>query len=155
MVSPNPISIEIKSELTFLIFWIFLLFLISNFLARVGLEENSGVKFLSFFLGLSHPDLAKNNARNRFFNFLIFFLFFLEFSCPGRLWMEFGSKIFFPSFSPYFIPLWLKIMPQRGFSIFSIFFLFFLEFSRPGRVWTEFVTKIHFSLSRPILSRFG
>ena len=30
-----------------------------------------------------------------FFNFLNFFLFFLEFSCQGQVWTEFGTKILF------------------------------------------------------------
>ena len=39
--------------------------------------------------------LDRNNAGKRFFNFLIFFLFFLEFSCLGRVSTEFRSKTFF------------------------------------------------------------
>ena len=83
LASTNPFWIEIKSELTFLIFWIILLFFIWNFLARVGQEKNSGVKFFALFVGLSHPVLAKNNARNRFFNFLIFFSIFFGIFLPG------------------------------------------------------------------------
>ena len=55
-------------------------------------------------------------------------LFVSEFSCPVRVWTEFGTKYFF-SFSDYLIPFWLKIMPERGFLIFWIFLLFFSEFS--------------------------
>ena len=36
---------------------------------------------------------------------MIFFLFFSEFSCPGQVWTEFGSKIFFflsPPISSHF-----------------------------------------------------
>ena len=106
-------------ELTFLVFWIFLLFF-WNFLARVGLEKNSGVKFVFLFLGLSHPILDKNNAGNRFLNF---FAIFSLFSSPGRVWTEFGTKFFFFSFSAYRIPFWLKIMLERSFLIF--WFLFF------------------------------
>ena len=54
--------------------------------------------------------------------FLIFLLFFSEFSCPGRLWTEFGTKFFF-SFSAHLIPFWLKIMLERGFSIFFFNFI--------------------------------
>ena len=47
-----------------------------NFLAGVAYERNSGLKFFSPFLGLSHPVLAKNNAGKRFFNFWNFFPIF-------------------------------------------------------------------------------
>ena len=80
--------------------------------------------------------------------FLIFLLFFLKFSCPGRVWTELGTKIFFFSFSVYLIPFWLKIMLGRGFLVFWIFLRFFSEFSCPRRLWTEFDTKILFSPSR-------
>ena len=83
-------------------------------------------------------------------------LFFSEFSCPGQVWTEFGTKIFFFSFSAYLFPFWLKIMPERGFSIFWVFLLFFSEFSCLGWVWTEFGTKFFFfffSLSHPILAK--
>ena len=79
--------------------------------------------------------------------FWIFLLFFSEFSCPGRVWTEFGSKTLFVfNFSAYLVPFRLKIMPGRGLIIFWIFFLYFSEFSFPGRVWTEYRTKIVFSL---------
>ena len=54
-----------------------------NFLARVEYERNSGQKFFSRFLGLSHPILAKNNARKKFFNFLNFFAIFFVIFLPG------------------------------------------------------------------------
>ena len=90
--------------------------------------------------------------------FLIFLLFFSEFSSPGRVWTEFQTKIFFLSFSVYLIPFWLKLMPKIDFLIFWFFFLyFFSEFSCPGRVWTEFGTKFFFflflGLPQPVLDR--
>ena len=135
----------------FIIFWIFLLFFFWNFLARVEYERNFGVKFCFHFFGLSHFSL-KIMFGIGFIIFWIFLLFFSEFSCPGRVWMELGTKIFFFSFLAYLIQLWLKIMPGRDFIIFLIFFS---EFSCPGRVWTEFWSKILFSLFRPFSSRFG
>ena len=83
----------------FIIFWIFFYFF-RNFLARVEYERNSGEKFYFLFFSLSPPDLAKNNAGKRFYNFLNFFLFFSEFFCPGRVWTEFWSKILFSLFQP-------------------------------------------------------
>ena len=76
--------------------------------------------------------------------FLIFLLFFLKFSCLGRVWTEFEAQIFISLFQP--IKFWPKIIPEWGFLIFWIFYRFFSEFSCPGRVKTEFGTKIFFSL---------
>ena len=81
-----------------------------------------------------------------------------EFSPPGRVWAEFGSKILSSlswPISSYLIPFWLKLTPGSFFffnflNFFAVFF--FLQFSPPGRVWAEFGSKIILSLSRPILS---
>ena len=54
-----------------------------------------GTKMFFLFFGLSHPVLAIKKAGKRFFDFLIFLLFFSEFSCPGRERTEFGTIIFF------------------------------------------------------------
>ena len=60
--------------------------------------------------------------------FLIFLLLFSEFSSPGRVWTEFGTKFFF-SFSAYLTPFWLKVSLERGFLIFWFFFsIFFRNF---------------------------
>ena len=72
----------------------FFCYFFRTFLARVEFERNTGLKFFSLFLGLSHPVFAKNNTKKRFLNFFIFLLFFWEFSCMGRIWTEFGTKIF-------------------------------------------------------------
>ena len=81
--------------------------------------------------------------------FLIFLLFYSEFSCPGRVGTEFGTKIFFSLSQPTH-PVWAKNNARKRFLMFRIFLLFFSEFSCPGRVWTEFGTKFFFSLSQPI-----
>ena len=84
-----------------------------NFLAKVGQYWNSGLNFFSLFLGLSHPGLDKNNAGIMFFSFLNFFTIFLKkISCLDRVGMEFGTKIFFLSFSVYLIPVWMEIIPE-------------------------------------------
>ena len=116
-----------------------------NFFSGVEYERNSGLKFFSPFLGLSHPVLAKNNARKRFFKFFEFFCyFFRNFPAGVQYKRNSGQNIFLP-FSAYLIPFWLGILSKRGFLIFWIFLLFFSEFSCPGRVWAEFGTKIFFS----------
>ena len=140
-------------ETSFLIFSIFLIFF-SEFSSWVDSEWNSGPKFFSLFLGLSHPVLAKNNAGKRFFCFVIFFLFFWNFLARDGYERNSGRKFFFFSFLADLIPFWLKIMPESGFLIFWIFLLFFSEFSCRGWVWTEFGTKIFLSLSPLISSLF-
>ena len=93
----------------------------------------------------------------RGFNFSNFFtIFFSEFSCPGRVWTEFWSKIFFFTFSAYLIPFWLKLMTGSGFIIFWIFLLFFrnflsrVEYKRNSRVKFCFH---FFGLSPPVLAK--
>ena len=63
--------LKIMPQGGFLIFWFFFYFF-WNFLAQVEYERNLGQKFYSLFLGLFQLVLAKNNARKRFSNFLIF-----------------------------------------------------------------------------------
>ena len=62
-----------------------------------------------------------------FLIFSIFLQFFSEFSCPGGVRTEFGSKIFL-SFSAYLIPFWLKISGKRFFNFFKFFCYFFRNF---------------------------
>ena len=132
----------------------FFCYIFRNFLARIGSEWNSELKFFSLFLGLYHPVLAENNAGNRFFNFLNFFAIFSEFSCLGRVRTEFGTKIF-----SLFLGLPQPFLHRNNAGIkffnFLNFFAIFSEFSYPGWVWTEIGTKIFFSLSWAISSRFG
>ena len=100
-----PFWLKIMPEIGFVNFLIFFFYFFRNFLARVEYERNSGLNLFSLFLHLSHPILAKNNAGKEFFNFFDFFIFFSEFSCPVRVWTEFGSKIFFflsPPISSHF-----------------------------------------------------
>ena len=87
-----------------------------------------GVKFVFLFLGLSPPILDKNNAGNRYFNFLNFFAVFLQFSSLVKFERNSWLNFFFFSFSAYLIPFWLKIMLERGFLIFCFFFIFFWNF---------------------------
>ena len=112
-------------ELTFLIFWIFLLFFFWNFLAQFEYVRNSGLKFFSLFFSVSHPVLAKNYAGMRFFNFLNFFTIFLGIFLPGSCINGIQDYDFFFSFSAYLVPFWLKILPEWGFLIFWFFFYFF------------------------------
>ena len=51
--------------------------------------------FSSFFRPISFPFSLKIMLESGFKIFWIFLLFFSEFSCPGRVWTEFGTKFFF------------------------------------------------------------
>ena len=133
----------------------FFCYFFRNLLARVEYERNSGLKFFSRFLGLSHLVLAKNNAGMRFFNFLNFSATFFGIFLPGSSMNGIWDKNFFFSFSAYLILFWLKITLERGFLIFSIFLLFFLVFSSPGRVWTNSGQNFFFSLSWPLSTLIG
>ena len=64
-------------------FFNFFLYFFRNFLARVEYERNSGLNFFSLFRHLSHPILAKKNARKRFFNLLNFLAIFFGISFRG------------------------------------------------------------------------
>ena len=89
--------------------------------------------------------------------FLIFWiclLFFSEFSCPGRVWTEFGTKIFL--FLCLFQPVFDRNNAGINFFNFLNFFATFFTIFFPGRVWTEFGTKFFFpffGISHPILAK--
>ena len=62
-----------------------------------------------------------------FIIFCIFLLFFSEFSCPGRVWTEFATKMFFLFFSLSHPVLSIKKAGKRFFN-FWFFFYFFRNF---------------------------
>ena len=94
-------------------------------------------------------------SKRGFLIFSIFLQFFSEFSCPGGVRTEFGSKIFL-SFSAYLIPFWLKIL-ERGF---LIFFKFFCYFFQNFLAWVEYERtsglkffSLSLGLSHPVLAK--
>ena len=127
-----------------------------NFLVWVEYERNSEVKFFFSFSACLIPFWLKIMSEKGFLILSIYLLFFSEFSCPSRVWTEFGSKIFFLSFSAYLIPFWLKIMLQSGFKFFEFFYYFFRNFL--GRVEYERHSGVKFfslflGLSHPVLAK--
>ena len=127
-----------------------------NSLARLESERNSGEKFYFLFFSLSPTDLAKNNAGKRFYNFLNFLLFFFGIFLPGSSMNRILESNFVFTLSAYLIPLWLKILAGRGFTIFWIFLLFFRNF--PSRVEYERNSGVKFyflffRLSPPVLAK--
>ena len=150
----NPFWIEIMSELTFFIFWIFLQFFL-EFSCPGRVWTEFGTKIFFLFLSLYRPGLAKNNAWKRFFIFLNFFAIFFRIFFPSPSTNGNQEKNFFPVFFGLSTSVLANNNSRKRFFNFLIFFLFFSKFSCPGQVWTEFGTKIFFSLSWPISSRFG
>ena len=108
-----------KRLFNFLNFLNFFRNFLQNFLPQIECERNLRLKVFSLFFSLSHPVLAKTNAGKSFFNFFalvfgILFGIFIPRSGMNGIW----HRNFFLSFSSYQIPIWLEIMPKRGFSIF-------------------------------------
>ena len=102
-----------------------MLFFFLNILVRVGKERNSGLKFFSLFLGLSHPDLDRNNEGMMFFNILNFFaIFSSNFLAQVVQERNLGLNFFF-SLSAYLIPVWIEEMNEWCFLILQTFLLFF------------------------------
>ena len=67
-----------------------------------------------------------------FLIFWFYFLFFSEFSCPGRVWTEFGTKISFGLSRPISYCFGYKKIPERGFLVFWFFFSIFFAIFLPG-----------------------
>ena len=115
----------------------------------------NGIRDLNFFLSFSTYLISfwlKIMTERGFLIFWIFLQFFSEFSCPGRLRKEFGTKIFL-SFPTYLSPFWLKIIPEKGFLIFCYFFrncLARAEYERNSELkfWSLFL-----GLSHPLLAK--
>ena len=137
----HPVSAKNTTGKRFFHFLNFFAIFFRNFLSRVEYERNSGLKYFLTFSAYLIPFWIKIMTERGFLVFWISLLFFfLKFSCPGRVWTEFGTKFFFFSFSASLNLFWIEIMPELTFLIFWIFLLFFSEFSCPSRVWTEFGT---------------
>ena len=106
-----------------------------NFLAGVEYERNSGLKFFSPFLSLSHPVLAKKNAGKRFFKFFEFFCyFFRNFLAGVQYEQNSGLKFFSP-----FLGLSHPVLPannarKRFFNFFAISFGIFLPGSNMNEI---------------------
>ena len=74
----------------------FFAFFFQNFLPRIVYERNSGLKiFFFYFSAYLTPFWLKIMLERGFLIFWIFLLFFSEFSSPGRVRTEFGTKFFF------------------------------------------------------------
>ena len=94
-------------------------------------------------------------SRIGFIIFRIFFIFFTEFSCPGRVWTEFGIKFFFFTFSAYLIPVLGKNNVGRRFCNFLNFFAIFFGIFLPGSVMNEIQDENFFVSFSAYLDSFG
>ena len=110
----------------------FLLFF-SEFYFRVEYELNSGLKFFSPFLGLSHPVLAKNNAGKKFFFlfFDFFYYFFRNFLSGVEYERNSGLKLFSP-FLTQSHPVLAKNNAEKKFFNFLNFFAIIFGIFLPG-----------------------
>ena len=119
-------------------------------------ERSSGLKFCFLFFGLSHPVMAKNNARKTFYNFLTFFIIFFEIFLPGSSMNGIRDLNFVFFFSADLIPFWLKIQLGGGFIIFWIFYYFFRNFLASAECERNSGLKfsfLFFGLSHPVLAK--
>ena len=150
LASLYPYWIEIMPELSFLIFFIVLLFF-SEFSCLGQVWTEFGTKF---FFSPSCPIssvLAKNSNRKRFFYFLNFFAIFFRIFFPRPSRNENRDKIFFFLFFGLSTPLLAKSNSGKRFfnflNFFAIFFGIFLPGSSMNGIWDQ---NFFFSLSRPI-----
>ena len=89
--------------------------------------------FFFHFFGLSHPSLAMNNAGKWIFNFLIFFISFLEFLAWFDYERNSGIKFFSRFLGLSFRVLAENIAGKKLFNFFAIFFaIFFTGWSMNG-----------------------
>ena len=99
----------------------FFLFLFEIFLPKLGWN---GIRDSNFFLSFSAYLISfwlEIMPEWCFLIFLIFLLFFWEFSCLSWVGTEFGTKMFL-SFTAYLNPVWIEIMPDWCFFNFLNFF---------------------------------
>ena len=117
-----PFWLEIMPKRGFFIFCYFF----RNFIARVEYERNSGLKFFSPFLGLSHPVWASNISWNRFFNLLNFFAIFFRIFLPQvELERNSGLIFFFFLFLGLSHPVSARNNAEKRFFDFLNFFAIF------------------------------
>ena len=103
-----------------------------NFLAEVQCKRNSGLKFFSPFLGLSHSVLAKNIAEKRLFIILNFYAFvFRNFLNRVEYERNLGLKTS-SLFHGLSHPVLAKNYAPKWFFIILNFFAIFLGIFLPG-----------------------
>ena len=86
------------------------------------------MRWNELFLGHSHSVLVRNKAEMMFFNFLNFYIIFLEFSKLGWVGTDSKRNFFLHSFSAFPVLFWLEIKPEWCFLIFWIFILLLWNF---------------------------
>ena len=106
----NLFWLVMKSQWYFLLFLNFFLFF-WNFLLRIGQERNGTIIFNSLFLLRCQPIFARNVFVLVFFNFLNFFVIFLEFSVTHRVGTKRNDNFYFLSFSSFSNLYRLEMMP--------------------------------------------
>ena len=94
-----PFSLKNNTRKRFFFYFLnFLAIFFGIFLPWSSMNRIRDYNFFLSILGYLTPSWQKIMLERGFLIFSIFFLFFSEFSFPGRVLVEFGTKIFF-SFS--------------------------------------------------------
>ena len=91
----HPVLAKTNAGKRFFNFLNFSAFFFRIFFPRPSMNGSRGKIFFLSFLAYLLPFWLKIIPERDFFNFLIFFFIVLKFSCPGLVWAEFGTKIFF------------------------------------------------------------
>ena len=99
------LSIKMKPQWYFLIFWIFLLFF-WNFLLRIGPKRNGTIIFIFSLYQPLPTYFGLKRIVNGIFNF---FGIFLEFSITHRAGMKRNNNFYFLSFSASSNLFWLQM----------------------------------------------
>ena len=102
-----------------------------------GKDETKQYLLFSLLLSLFQPILAWNEAMKEFFNFLIFFDIFLEFSIMCLVRTKRNDNFYFLTVSWFSNRFCIEIKPWWYFLIFFNFVAIFLEYSIMRRVRME------------------
>ena len=124
----HPVLAKIMLESGILFFLNFFDILFGIFLPGSSMNGIRVKKFFLAFLACLIPFWLKRIPERGFSIFWIILLFFSEFSCPGRVWMEFGAQSFFSLFRPVLSRFGYKKNAGKRFFNFLIFFYFFRNF---------------------------
>ena len=96
----QPVLVKTNAEKRFYKFFEFYYYLFGIFLPRSSMNGVRDKNFVFSFSAYLIPFWLKIMPGRGFIIFWIFLLFFLKFSCLGRVWTAFGTKISFSLFRP-------------------------------------------------------
>ena len=89
------VFVKNTAEKMFFNFLNYFAFFLAFFFPGPSMNGIQGKNFFHSFSAYLVPFNKLKIQPERGFLFIYFFLFFSQFSCPGRVWTEFGTKFFF------------------------------------------------------------